>query len=203
MKVKIISIIICFILAFATTLAIRKVYFYYLDFQAENTPQYQKVLDNKELKWIGPEIGEKIDLNELKDKNESSLSEKRKNKKAFIVYIHPDCGMCKLARKEIADIISKVKENSFDVAIVSFNTLINPEKLETYNELIGSQVNVYSWKNYDTQIPKLVEMGTPSFIIVDSQGIILQKFPGLHSDAHIRRAMVKEIMNSIIAEKTE
>jgi hypothetical protein len=197
MKIKqnIFSFIACITISLLVAFGMRLIYPYYLDFKAETTPQYQQFIENKQLTWNGPELGERINLTKLEDINGELFINKRKNEKALIVFIHPDCGMCRLASDQIQKTLNEASINSYDIGLVSFNPNISIERINNYQTTAGLPYSSYAWKGTESEIlPSLSKMITPSFIVVDSDGIILKKYPGSSADARIRRAMIKEII---------
>jgi peroxiredoxin len=200
MKVKrnIFSFVVCLILSLGIAAGMRFVYPFYLDIKAERTPQYQQFIDNKQLTWNGPELGEKVNLSKLKDINGEFFINNLKNEKALIVSIHPDCGMCHTATDHIQKVLDEASINSYDVALVSFDPTVSIERIINYKETVGLPYRSYAYRGSESEIlPSLSKMVTPSFILVNPDGIILKKYPGSSADARIRRAMIKEILSDV------
>jgi hypothetical protein len=58
-------------------------------------------ISSKDNKWRGPDIGEQINLTQLKGKDGSTLAEVVGKRPAMLVAVNPECGVCAVAADEM------------------------------------------------------------------------------------------------------
>lgn len=144
---------------------------------------------------IGPEVGEKIDLTQLKGRDGVSLAKAIGESPAIIVAVDDQCGMCQIAANEIRYIYDRLADSGIRYYIVSF-TSHEPSSFFGFIDSLGIDISAFMWAKEISPPPEpLFTMVVPSHLMIDRTGIVIRKWPGASEDKSIRERMANQIIN--------
>ncbi|MFM9905006.1 MAG: hypothetical protein ACKVQJ_10605 [Pyrinomonadaceae bacterium] len=159
-------------------------------------------MENPESHWLGPKIGQGIDLNRIRGGNGSSLRQDRSKKLLMILVIDPTCVASQLSVDQMQQVESRIKQNEIDFALVSFKSKTSVKDVESFANLAKLNSNSYSFDGEETDIsPGSQGLQYPAFILTDTNGVILRIFAGTSESEQIRTRMSDEIMDDTLREK--
>lgn len=195
-KETILSIGVFATLSLMFALSITYSFSLYRYIQSKNATFYDSKLE-KTTSWLGPKIGEKLDLSNLKDNNGKFLIENRKENLLMLLVIDPKCIICQKSTNQMRELESQAKQISIDFAIVSFNPSIPMSDLQNFNETANLSSTFYSFGGKDPNL----KLQFPTYILVNTDNKILRIFAGSNTDEQIQREMSKEIIKDTLKEK--
>jgi len=153
----------------------------------------------------GPDAGSRIDLTRLKMRDGLSLAGVTHKGLIMLVTVDSQCGACKVASDEMRDIRTRIESYDIEYHPVSFSTSVAaPEEalnFFTYADSLGLNAPACLWTAGNEPPPeKLFLMVLPSHILVNTDGVILRKWPGTDSSSRIRRRMANQIVADTLNE---
>ena len=151
--------------------------------------------------WIGPRIGEQIDLKRLKDNAGTSLSGAVNNRMSMLVLVDPQCGACRVASDEMRIVRNTVMNAGIQYYLVSVTSSVPSVDFFKYADSLDLDARAYLWAtNESSPSEQLYSMVLPSHILVDPTGHIIRKWPGTSTSQAIRFRMAKQITSDALAE---
>jgi hypothetical protein len=151
--------------------------------------------------WIGPPIGEEIDLKRLKDNAGTSLSNSITDRLSMLVLIDPECGACKAASDEMRIVRDAVTNAGVQYYLVSVTSSVPPADFFRYAESLNLDARAYLWAmNEGSPSEQLYSMVLPSHILVDGTGRIVRKWAGTAKSQSVRYRMANQITSETLSE---
>ena len=151
--------------------------------------------------WIGPPIGEQIDLNQLKDRAGGSLSTTNGDRLSMLVLVDPECGACRVASDEMRIVRDTVVNARIQYCLVSVTSSVPSVDFFKYTDSLDLDAQAYLWATKEgSPSEKLYSMVLPSHLLVDGTGHIIRKWPGTSTSQSIRFRMAKQIATDALAE---
>ena len=151
--------------------------------------------------WVGPAIGERIDLSHFKDEQEVRLSSAIGEGLSMLVLVDPDCGATSAASDQLRIVQDSIRKRGVNYYLVSVTSSAPPAEFFKYTRSLVSDATAYLWAHNEAQpSEKLFSMVLPSHILVDQTGIIVRKWPGTSVSEDVRRKMAEEIVSDTRAE---
>lgn len=142
----------------------------------------------------GPDIGERIDLTRLVSREGISLASTVTKGRAMIALLNPRCALCRTAAGTMRDIKERIKQYDVEYYIVSFNSS-EPASVFKYCDSLGLDAPVFVWSSKQGIPPELLSaMVTPSHILINDKGTIIDKWPGSNEDKALRERMANQII---------
>jgi hypothetical protein len=152
-------------------------------------------ISSKNNEWRGPEIGEKINLTHLKAKDGSSLAEVISQRPAMLVALNPECGMCTLAADEMRYIRDQIASTGLGYYPVSFIPDDGSFDLDAYSRSLGLGPVAFQWSaDAPSSQDSIVNMTSPSHLLVNPDGIVIKVWPGSYGEKSVRDRMGKQIV---------
>jgi hypothetical protein len=152
-------------------------------------------LRSEDSKWKGPSFGEKIDLTQLRGKDNASHPGSGKTQFLMVVSVNPACKMCEVATDEMSHVRDKVALLGIPYYVVSFVPLENSQAFFQYCDSLGIGVPTYMWANKEQPLTSLSTMVAPSHLLLDKSGVIIRTWPGANEDQAFRIRMAKQIVD--------
>lgn len=147
--------------------------------------------------WAGPDVGQRIDLRRLKDRNGGTLLNTLTARPVMLITVDPQCGLCKLTIEQMQEISQRVREKGIRYCVVSF-TSPQPASFFRFADSLNLDVSAFLWAIDEEQPAKsLSSMTIPSHLLLDSNGRILGKWPGSNEDQSIRRRITNQILTDV------
>jgi hypothetical protein len=146
-------------------------------------------------KWKGPSFGEKIDLTQLRSKDDGPHPEAGEQGLLMIVAINPSCKTCKAATDEMAHVRDKLALVGIPYYVVSLVPLEKAQDFFAYCDSLSLGVPAYLWANKEQPLTSLSTMVTPSHLLLDKNGVILRTWAGSNEDQTFRTRMAKQIVD--------
>lgn len=152
-------------------------------------------LRNSNNSWRGPNLGERIDLSQLKNSDGKSLAEAVNPHNIMLVTLDSDCAICNSS----GDLINSVREGLQSIKIeyypISFAHFENSNNIDHYAMSLGFQSKTFTWAN-DVELPQesLQNIVTPSHLLLDNTGKVLQVWAGSSGKKDIPERMSQQII---------
>jgi hypothetical protein len=157
------------------------------------------ILDER-LPWIGPKVGEKIDLTRLRGRNGEKFVGPIDDQLSMLALVEPNCYMCKMAADEMQDVHDRVANHGVKYYIVSFSTFGPASEFFSFTDSLGMNAPAFLWDMGEGKPPAtLLAMVTPSHLLIDRYGVIVRKWPGANSDQATRKKMANQIVSDTLA----
>lgn len=151
--------------------------------------------------WTGPDAGQIISLNYLKNKDEIPLSEKFDSQLILITVLDPECGACRAAGDQINYLERQIKSLDFGYAVVSFSRKLSHKELSLFLTTQNIFTEPFLWTDETGNIlPSIKKMVLPTHILIDKQGRVIKTFPGTSNERAIRERMTNQILEEIRSE---
>jgi hypothetical protein len=168
-----------------------------------STPEAGRVFDyDPNETWIGPAVGERIDIARLKDAAGTRLSD-AVDGLSMLVLVDAECAAGKAVSEQLTTIQTSVNKIGVEYYFVCVTSLTSATKFSQYTQSLSPQARSYVWADTETSPPqKLYTMVVPSHILIDTNGAIIRKWPGTSRDEDIRRIMSDQITADTLAELT-
>ena len=142
----------------------------------------------------GPDVGERIDLTRLVSREGVSLASTITTGRAMIALLNPRCALCRIAAGTMRDIKERIKQYDVKYYIVSFNSS-EPASVFRYCDSLDLDTPVFVWSSKESSPPELLSaMVTPSHILINQEGTIIDKWPGSNEDKALRERMANQII---------
>lgn len=159
---------------------------------------------NSNNSWRGPNLGERINLSQLKNSDGRSLAENVNTRNIMLVTLDPECGICVLS----GDLINSVREGLQPIKIqyypTSFARFENSDDIDQYAISLGFQSKPFTWAK-ESELPQesLQNIVTPSHLLLDNTGKVLQVWAGSSQENDVRQRMNQQIIaDTIIINET-
>lgn len=150
---------------------------------------------NLNYSWVGPKLGERINLHQLKNSDGKSLAETVKTNNIMLVTLDPECAFCNVS----GDLISSVREGIEPIKIeyypVYFAHFENSSDIDRYVASFGFQSKAFTWAQ-DGELPQesLQNIITPAHLLLDNTGKVIQVWAGSNKEKNIRMKMGQQII---------
>ena len=142
-------------------------------------------------------IGDKIDISNIKSSDAKLLSSFSSKNLFLLVVIDPNCPAC----NESKDMMNEIHKTAETIGIPYFPIAAN----NSYSRLeMGNYSRNFGFENYFYQFAELSspdslsQMVTPSHILVDRNGIVLNIWLGSNKDEIIRKRMSDQISSDLL-----
>lgn len=117
--------------------------------------------------WIGPAVGERIEIARLKDAAGTRLGDVVDGL-TMLVLVDPECA----AGKAVSDQLTRVRKSVTKVGVKTYfvcvTSLTSATDFSQYTEALSAQVPAYAWGDRDVAPPeRLSMMVVPSHILID------------------------------------
>ena len=156
---------------------------------------------DEKLDWVGPKVGELINLSRLKTEDGETLADLAGNNLVMVVLVDPECGACKAASDEMRDVRNRIARTGIGYYPVSITARQSPSEFLEYTDSLGIHEPALLWQNQDEAAPaSLFRMVLPSHLLFDNTGVILRKWPGTDKSPHVRRRMANQIVADTVEE---
>lgn len=146
----------------------------------------------------GPAIGERIDLENLRDPDDKSLANTIGEHPALIVAVSPGCPMCKTSADEMKEIRTRVERAGIEYYVVSFATSPNPEAFFKFADSLNTGPAFLRSMSKETPPERFTEILVPSHFLVDRGGKVMRKWPGSANAELIRHRMANQIVTDTL-----
>jgi hypothetical protein len=158
---------------------------------------------DEKLSWVGPKVGDRINLARLKTQEGVSLASMTRNNMVMVVLVDPNCGACKAATDEMHDIRNRIAASGIRYYAASVTTLQPSAQFVEYTMSLGIRSPAFLWQRQDETPPEsLFTMVLPSHLLLDANGLIVRKWPGTDQSANVREKMANQIVKETVAEVT-
>jgi hypothetical protein len=145
--------------------------------------------------WSGPRPGVKIDLAGFVNSDDQRLANVAGMKQPFmLVLVDPKCALCRESADSIQRISAALRDMDCNYYAVSFNTKISPSKLDAYMDSLGVHNKVFTWSPQSAPLDSFAQMVTPSHLLINADGAILETWPGSSWSRQLRQEMAEQII---------
>jgi hypothetical protein len=157
-------------------------------------------LRSPSIEWRGPEIGEMLDLNQLRENNGNSLSKANSSDLVVLVNVSPNCGFSTIAADEMKTIREHLASLAIPYYAITFTD--SEEKFIAYSSSLGFEKSFYWQPNTPKPKDSLIKMAIPSHLLVRKDGLIVRVWPGTNESKEVRERMGNQIISdtSIVKE---
>lgn len=152
-------------------------------------------LDNYDIDTV--KIGEKLNIANIKDAKNNSLSSTSNKKLFLLVAIDPFCPACNFSK----DMVENIRTTTKSIEISYSPILISPVKpnfdTQKYVESFGFD-NYFYWTS-DLSMPNpLSQVITPTHILIDKGGTVVKVWYGSNKNNAVRKRMGNQITADLI-----
>jgi hypothetical protein len=148
-----------------------------------------------------PDLGETIDMQHLAETSAAggvrTLAEVLNGRPGLLVVVDPGCGFCRAARDQMSNVKDRVTQYGISYSLIAFGS--EQQRTLEYRDSISPDIHLFQWSN-TSQLPRksLLEMPTPTHILVDGHGTILRIWPGSSRDKEDRSRMARQIASDTL-----
>jgi hypothetical protein len=158
---------------------------------------------DEKLSWVGPKVGDRINLARLKTQEGVTLAGLTGNGMIMVVLVDPTCGACKAATDEMHDVRNRIARSGIKYYPASVTTHQSAGQFVEYTRSLGIRAPALLWQRQEEAPPEaLFTMVLPSHLLLDANGLIVRKWPGTDQSANVRERMANQIVTETAAEVT-
>lgn len=146
-------------------------------------------LDNSDIQTV--KIGEKINAANIKTLKNETISSFADGNLFLLVLINPDCQTCNISK----DLMSDIRQPISQTQILYFPLLIADtptDEMENYAKSLGFERALYVSSN-----SVFSQMLTPSHILIDKNGTVIQIWFGSSNDKETRKRIGYQISSDL------
>lgn len=153
---------------------------------------------NSDNSWRGPELGERINLHQLKDSDGKSLAQVVGTPNILLVTLDPECAYCRASGDLINSLSDGEEQNRIEYYPISFARIDDTNDIEQLAMSLGFQSKVFTWAN-EGEMPQesLQNIVTPAHLLLDNTGKVLQVWAGSSREKEVRKKMGQQILSDI------
>jgi peroxiredoxin len=156
---------------------------------------------DEKLPWVGPKVGDRINLTRLKTQEGVTLASMTGNKMVMVVLLDSPWGACKAATDEMHDVQNRIAPSGIEYYPMSVTTLKSSAQFVEYTRSLGIRAPALLWQRRDEVPPEsLFTMVLPSHPLLDANGLIVRKWPGTDQSAKVREKMANQIVADTVEE---
>lgn len=156
-------------------------------------------LINKGYDWTGPKVGEKINIDYLRDSKSISLSQQLTRSKILISVVDPECLACRTAGDQMKYLSEKLSNSNVNYAVVSFSQKLTDKELSKYIKSLDFEADSFLWTDKNENIlPSINAMVLPSHILIDAEGKVIKTYPGTDKEKSTRDRMANQIVKETL-----
>lgn len=147
-------------------------------------------LDNSDIETV--KIGEKINTANIKTLSNETISTFADENLFLLILINPDCQTCNISK----DLMSDIRQTISQTQILCFPLLIADtptDEMENYAKSLGFDRGFYVSSN-----SVFSQMLTPSHILIDKNGTVIQIWFGSSNDKEIRKRIGYQISSDLL-----
>jgi hypothetical protein len=152
------------------------------------------LLRAKEIDWRGPELGYKLDLSRLQDRNGKSLGDVIGKGPAMLVVINSQCGMCTIATDQMLRVRNELSNKGlpyYTVFFISQSREVDFQYADALN--LGSPAFVWNGTS-GPPAEDVFKIATPSHLLVNGDGTVIRVWPGSYAEKSVRDRMTHQIL---------
>lgn len=155
-------------------------------------------LRNKDKVWRGPDVGARIDLANLIERNGPTLEKTIEQRPVMIANVSPSCGFCKTARDQMQYVQGQIALRNVRYYLVSFASPGTDSDFYKYCDTLKIGAPAFQWAK-DAAPPReeLSKMITPAHLLIDRDGTVLRVWPGTSAEQTVRDSMGRQIVNDV------
>jgi hypothetical protein len=145
------------------------------------------------LEWRGPDIGAKLDLTRLEDRNGKTLASSIDKRPAMFVSVNSGCAMCTIATDQMQQLRNELSKKDVNYYILFFLSQ-NPESDFKYADSLNLGAESFVWNAKAGPPPEAIfKMSTPSHLLINN-GTIIRVWPGSYAEKSVRDRMARQIL---------
>lgn len=154
----------------------------------------QKRLLNNE--YLEPKFGSRINLVDLQTSKREKLSNLLNGELILFAVVDPDCVACESSKDMMQNIHKNTDELGIKYFPIVFRKFPSVADIQRYAETLGFETCI-QWTSELPTPESLRTMGTPSHILTNKDGVILQIWHGTNKDAATRIRMSNQISSDL------
>lgn len=148
----------------------------------------------RDIEWRGPEIGYKLDLTRLQDRNGNSLASVVGKGPAMLVSVNSQCGMCSIATDQMLRLRNELSSKGLNYYVLFFVSQ-NPEADFQYADTLNLRAQTFVWNAKSGPPPEDVfKMAAPSHLLIKGDGTVIRVWPGSYAEKSVRDRMAQQIL---------
>lgn len=147
--------------------------------------------------WIGPTPGEFIGLPSFNDSNGQRIVASTPRGLVLLTVVDPACPAARSSRDQMDYLMRELKGLKVDYYLASLSPNVTALDMDAYVESLALEVKSFVWTGEERPSPALRKMVSPSHLLIDSQGEVIQTFPGTSVYQDVRLLMAKEVMRQV------
>ncbi|HEX9929398.1 MAG TPA: hypothetical protein VGB02_12740 [Pyrinomonadaceae bacterium] len=150
---------------------------------------------NLNYSWVGPKLGERINLYQLKNSDGRSLAETVNTSYIMLITIDPECGYCRVSDDLIDSVREGLKPINIEYYPISFTSFDDSSNIDKFAISLGFQSKTFTWAE-EGELPQesLQNIVTPAHLLLDNTGKVIQVWAGSNKEKNIRMKMGQQII---------
>lgn len=152
-------------------------------------------LNNSDIDTL--KIGGKLELANIKDAHGNALSSFSNEKLFLLVAADPFCPACNFSKdmmKEIRDVADNLKIPYFPISVSQTSASV---EMENYSRSVGFYNYLYWSAESSSHLP-LSQTITPTHILIDEKGTVIQAWYGSNKNEDVRKTMSNQISDDLL-----
>ncbi len=143
-----------------------------------------------------PKIGENLDISKFKDQTGKAFYDVTNEQLILLAVVDEYCQACDVSKDTISEIRKTTKQLGFGYYPIFFIPAKQENNYPKFSAKLGFEN--YFGRDSDVAIPQsLKSMVTPTHILVNKNGIILQIWFGTNKDKEVRKVMATQISSDL------
>jgi len=152
------------------------------------------LLRAKDIDWRGPELGYKLDLSHLQDRNGKSLASVIAKGPAMLVVINSQCGMCTITTDQMLRVRDEASHKGLPYYVLFFVSQSREVDFQYADGLnLGSPAFVWNGKDGPPS-EDIFKIATPSHLLINGDGTVIRVWPGSYAEKSVRDRMTHQIV---------
>jgi|GEM_PF-1442126 hypothetical protein len=149
----------------------------------------------------GPALGETINLASFQSQKGRTLAETIKGHSlAMLVVIDPNCGTCATAKDSLRSLRDRVEKAGITYYVLMLPAENDAQKYFAFADSLNLGAESFVWSSADSKPPSsLTTLTIPSHILVTTEGLVVDKWPGIDKTASSSEGMVNQIASAAVA----
>ena len=163
---------------------------------------YDSKLEGPRISWVGPQIGETIELNRLRSIDNKNPKDEFEYDILIFLVINPGCPACQSSTDQMREVEHFASENAIGFSMASFRRDVSLVDLQVFRDFAGLSSRMFSFEGNESDIsPTSNGLQYPSYISTDDDGKNLRIFAGSHQDDTLRKKLTEQIKGDTLRER--
>lgn len=147
----------------------------------------------------GPRIGERIAVGGFKTLAGKTLADELNNHPLTIaVFVDPNCSACAASKDQMFAVRDAIANSTIYYCVLMLPNDVPSKEHSEFADLLHLRDRAYFASAREKPNAALAMMVIPSYLLMDANGTILQKWPGTNRNRNVRESMAHQIASDAL-----